>query len=94
MTDSALSLPKIGAGDRRKLQLAIDAKLAAELEAYAHAYEDAYGERAEVEVLIPHMLARFIAGDRHFRKWKSGRAKTAHAPSRGNGSIKENALTN
>lgn len=99
MTDStpgnALSLPRIGAGDRRKLQLAIDAKLAAELEAYARAYEEAYGERAEIEALIPHMLARFIAGDRHFRKWKTGRAKNADAQPRGGNinSGREDAVT-
>jgi len=75
MTDPTLGLPRIGAGERRKLQIAIDAKLAADLEAYAGAYEAAYGERAEIEALIPHMIARFIAGDRAFRKWKAARAK-------------------
>lgn len=77
MTDATLGVPGIGAGERRKFQLALDAKLAAELDAYASAYEDAYGERAEIEALIPHMLARFIAGDRAFRKWKAARARDA-----------------
>ncbi|ARR57701.1 hypothetical protein HY78_29835 (plasmid) [Rhizorhabdus wittichii DC-6] len=73
---TTLSLPKIGSpGAQRKVSITLDAELAAELDRYAAAYRDAYGEAAEIETLIPHMLRSFIAGDRSFKRWKSEQEK-------------------
>lgn len=83
MSEASLNLPRIGGGERRKVQLALEPKLAAELDQYARAYEEAYGERAEIEALIPHMLAKFIASDRAFRRWQTGRSRSGVGPARG-----------
>ncbi len=74
--NTTLSLPKISApGAQRKINLTVDAELAAELDRYAAAYKDAYGETVEIEALIPHMLRSFIAGDRSFKRWKTDQEK-------------------
>lgn len=56
----------------RKLSIAVEATLAAELDRYADSYAAHYGERVEIEILIPHILATYIAGDRGFKKWRNG----------------------
>jgi hypothetical protein len=74
--NTTLSLPKIGTpGAQRKVSLTLDAELAAELDRYAEAYKDAYGEAVEVETLIPHMLRSFVAADRSFKRWKAGKGQ-------------------
>lgn len=70
-----IALPKIGApGQQRRLTVQLDADLAADLDLYAAAYEEAYGDRPELETLVPHILRRFIETDRSFKKWKSAKA--------------------
>ena len=44
--------------------------LEADLVAYAKVYEKAYGEKVEVNSLIPSMLAGFLASDAGFKKAK------------------------
>lgn len=71
-----LGVAKIGApGQPKKLTLSLDATLAAELDRYADAYEANYGERVEVEQLVPHILGSFIGADRGFKKWKTENGK-------------------
>ena len=41
-----------------------------DLVAYAKVYEKAYGEKVEVNTLIPSMLAGFLASDAGFKKAK------------------------
>ncbi|MBB5214402.1 DUF2274 domain-containing protein [Parapusillimonas granuli] len=51
-----------------KLTFACPASLKAELERYAAQYAQTYGEAVDVVTLIPHMLEKFMAGDRGFRR--------------------------
>lgn len=53
-----------------KRTIAVTPDLDAELKAYAQVYEKAYGEKAEVNTLIPSMLAGFLASDAGFKKAK------------------------
>ncbi len=69
---TTLGLAKIGApGQIRKITLALEPAIASELDRYAAAYEASYGERVEIDVLIPHMLGSYMATDRGFKKWKA-----------------------
>lgn len=51
-----------------KVTVQMPQTLADELERYAAAHSQMYGEKVDAAVLIPHMLARFMATDRGFRK--------------------------
>ena len=55
-----------------KLTFACPATLKADLERYAALHAQAYGEAVDATTLIPHMLEAFIAGDRGFRRKRSG----------------------
>lgn len=46
----------------------IEPDLDRDLQTYAAVYEQAYGEKAPVQVLIPFMLRAFIASDSGFKK--------------------------
>jgi len=48
--------------------IACEPSLDADLEAYAKVYEKTYGEKADVNTLIPSMLAGFLASDGGFKK--------------------------
>lgn len=73
---TTLSIAKIGApGQPKQLKISLEPGLAAELDRYADAYEANYGERADVETLIPHILAGFISADRGFKKWKADQGR-------------------
>lgn len=61
-------LPKT---DVRKLTIRISASLRADLDRYAELYAQAWGAPVDVETLIPHMLATFIARDRGFSRTRS-----------------------
>lgn len=75
-----LSIPKIGApGSAKQLRLSLEPALAAELDRYAEAYTANYGEPVDVETLVPHILASFLAADRGFKKWKADKARTPAA---------------
>ena len=55
-----------------KLTFACPATLKADLERYAALHAQASGEAVDATTLIPHMLEAFIAGDRGFRRKRSG----------------------
>ncbi len=55
-----------------KLTFACPTTLKADLERYAALHAQTYGEAVDATTLIPHMLDAFIAGDRGFRKKRSG----------------------
>lgn len=58
-------LPKIASV---KVTVQMPQTLADELEHYAAAHSQMYGEKVDAAALIPHMLARFMASDRGFRR--------------------------
>ncbi len=62
-------LPKI---ESVKLTFACPATLKADLERYAAMHAQTYGEAVDATTLIPHMLEAFMAGDRGFRRKRSG----------------------
>ncbi len=51
-----------------KLSISLPLALKEELDRYAAAHSQAYGEKVDAAVLIPHMLARFMASDRGFKR--------------------------
>jgi len=51
-----------------KLTFACPASLKAELERYAAQHAQTYGEAVDAVTLIPHMLERFMASDRGFKR--------------------------
>lgn len=54
-----------------KVTISLPAQLKDELERYAAAHSQLYGEKVDAAALIPHMLKRFVATDRGFRSSKS-----------------------
>ena len=62
-------LPKI---ESVKLTFACPATLKADLERYAAMHAQTDGEAVDATTLIPHMLEAFMAGDRGFRRKRSG----------------------
>jgi len=57
-----------------KMSIAVPPELAERLEAYAAAYEAAYGQRESVADLIPFMLAGFLDSDREFMRRQRARS--------------------
>jgi hypothetical protein len=51
-----------------KLTVTMTAELKSALEHYAELHSQLHGEKVDAAVLIPHMLAAFIARDRVFTK--------------------------
>lgn len=51
-----------------KLTFACPTSLKAELERYAAQHAQTYGEAVDAVMLIPHMLEKFMAGDRGFKR--------------------------
>ncbi|WP_425916256.1 DUF2274 domain-containing protein [Pseudomonas sp. GWSMS-1] len=54
-----------------KLTFACPANLKADLDRYAAAHAQTYGETVDAMTLIPHMLEAFMAGDRGFKRGSS-----------------------
>jgi len=54
----------------KKRTIAVTPDLDAELKAYAKVYEKAYGDKQDVNSLIPSMLAGFLASDAGFKRAK------------------------
>lgn len=54
--------------DRIKMTISLSAALKEELDRYAVAHSQLYGNQVDAGALIPHMLERFMATDRGFRK--------------------------
>lgn len=73
---TGLGLAKIGApGQPKQVRVSLEPALAAELDQYVEAYAASYGERVDLDALIPHMLHSFVSADRGFKKWKADAAK-------------------
>ncbi len=51
-----------------KMTISLPVSLNEELDRYAAAHSQLYGESVNAVALIPHMLGRFMATDRGFRK--------------------------
>jgi len=70
-----LKLPRLP--DRTPVKITFSAMpdLSEALNAYADAYEAAYGRRESVPDLIPFMLDSFLASDRGFAKARSSRSR-------------------
>lgn len=68
MTTRKLRLGPLPKTDSTKLTFACPASLKADLDRYAAAHAQAYGEAVDAVTLIPHTLEAFMAGDRGFRR--------------------------
>ena len=69
---TTLRLGKIPPTEPIRLSIAVPAMLKTELDRYAAAYAEIYGERIEVAALIPHMLEAFMHRDRGFKRSMQG----------------------
>jgi hypothetical protein len=58
-------LPKI---EMTRLAITLPVPLKADLERYAELHGEQWGDTLDVTVLIPHMLATFLAKDREFQR--------------------------
>lgn len=67
-TTRKLRLGPLPKTENVKLTFACPASLKADLDRYAALYAQTYGETVEAVTLIPHMLERFMASDRGFKR--------------------------
>ena len=67
MTDK-LRLGPLPKTELVRLNVALPAKVKADLDRYAELYAAAYGEPVDAAALVPHMLAAFMERDRAFRR--------------------------
>jgi hypothetical protein len=67
-----LKLPRLPDRTPVKMSIVVPPDLVAALNAYADAYEAAYGLKETVPDLIPYMLDKFIADDRSFTRTRKG----------------------
>ena len=72
-TSKKLRLGPLPKTESTKLTFLCPVSLKADLDRYAVAHSQAYGEAVDATTLIPLMLEAFMAGDRGFRK--GGRSK-------------------
>nr|WP_294814780.1 DUF2274 domain-containing protein [uncultured Sphingomonas sp.] len=63
-----LKLPRLPDRTPVKLTISISPEVHHALNAYADAYETAYGQREAIADLIPYMLVSFLEGDRAFHR--------------------------
>ena len=71
-TTKRLRLGPLPKTESVKLTFACPAGLKADLDRYAALHAQTYGEPVDTMTLIPHMLEAFMAGDRGFRRKRSG----------------------
>ncbi|WP_312374118.1 DUF2274 domain-containing protein [Stutzerimonas nitrititolerans] len=76
MNTKKLRLGPLPKTESVKLTFACPASLKADLDRYAAAYAQVYGEAVDATTLISHMLEAFIAGDQGFKR----RGTTAKPP--------------
>lgn len=67
MTTGKLRLGPLPKTETVKLSIACSVTLKDDLDRYAALHARTYGEAVDVAMLIPHMLAAFMARDREFR---------------------------
>lgn len=91
MNDRKLSLnPLRPNGTPRKITISLDPALAEELDKYRKAYVEEYGHAADMEQIVPAILAFFLSRDRFFHRWKQqAKRETSKMPleSRGNATV-------
>lgn len=63
-----LKLPKLPDRTPVRLTISVPPDLKTELDAYADAYEKAYGHREPIAELVPAMLSNFLESDRIFQR--------------------------
>jgi hypothetical protein len=68
MSAAKLRLGPLPKANRVKLTVTMTAELNSALERYAELHSQLHGEKTDAAMLIPHMLAAFMARDRGFRK--------------------------
>ncbi len=56
-----------------KLTFACPIALKADLDRYAELHTHTYGEAVDAAILIPHMLAAFVSGDRSFKSMRASK---------------------
>ncbi len=71
-TTRKLRLGPLPKTENVKLTFTCSVSLKANLDRYAALHAQTYGEAVDATTLIPHMLEAFIAGDRGFRRKRSG----------------------
>lgn len=70
-----LKLPKLPDRTPVKIAISVMPDVFETLNAYADAYEAAYGRREAVPDLIPFMLVKFLASDRGFARMRSSQSR-------------------
>jgi hypothetical protein len=76
-TSNKLRLGPLPSTGTVKLTFACPVELRTQLERYAAAYAEVYGEKTvDSAALIPHMLEAFMARDRGFKKVAAGTKET------------------
>lgn len=76
-----LKLEKLPDRTPVKLSIVISPDLDRQLQAYAGAYKEAYGDEEKVSDLVPFMLQKFLEGDRKFLKQEKVPRRTRSAGS-------------
>lgn len=79
MSANKLRLGPLPSNTSVKLTFTCPASLKADLDRYAVLHAQTYGEAVNAVVLIPHMLAAFIARDRGFKSRLNGKSPSAKA---------------
>jgi len=63
---------------RQEVRLRLEGTTFSDLEDYRRLYQEKYGQEIELPELAAEILAQFLAGDRAFRRWQRGRARTGN----------------
>jgi len=71
-----IRLPKLPERTPVRVTITLQPELHRTLEAYAAAYNEAYGETEKIADLIPFMLEAFLASDKEFAKSRKSTRET------------------
>lgn len=63
---------------RQEVRLRLEGTTFSDLEDYRRLYQENYGQEIELPELAAEILTQFLAGDRAFRRWQRGRARTGN----------------
>ena len=61
---------------RQEVRLRLEGTTYSDLEDYRLLYQEKYEQEIELPELAAEILTQFLAGDRAFRRWQRGRART------------------
>lgn len=76
MSGAKLRLGPLPKDEPVKFSVTLSGDLKASLDRYAALHAQTYGESVDAAVLVPHMLAAFMARDRVFRRLSTQNAST------------------